>query len=106
MAKTLHDHITLKYIQDPAHGWLEFPAAAIPDSIRDKISHFSYLGHRPDGEQLCVYLEEDCDMPLLLDWYEEHRGGWPPIEPEYHDITGMPECFVRSLPRYNARLVA
>jgi len=54
--------ITLNFHNDGGHGWLECGRELISSAdIADKISKYSY--QRGDN----VYLEEDCDMPLLLD---------------------------------------
>lgn len=54
--------ITLNYHTDPSHGWLECNREMINSAgIADAISDYSYQN---DND---VYLEEDCDMPLLLD---------------------------------------
>jgi hypothetical protein len=53
--------ITLNYHTDPSHGWLECNRELISSTgIADAISQYSY--QRGNN----VYLEEDCDMPLLL----------------------------------------
>jgi len=54
--------ITLNFHNDGGHGWLECGRELVTSTdIADKISKYSY--QRGDN----VYLEEDCDMPLLLD---------------------------------------
>jgi hypothetical protein len=54
--------ITLNFHNDGGHGWLECGRELISSAdITDKISKYSYQ----HGDN--VYLEEDCDMPLLLD---------------------------------------
>jgi len=54
--------ITLNFHNDGGHGWLECGRELISSAdIAGKISKYSY--QRGDN----VYLEEDCDMPLLLD---------------------------------------
>lgn len=53
--------ITLKYHTDAGHGWLECSRDMLDSvGIADDVSRYSY--QRGDN----VYLEEDCDMPLLL----------------------------------------
>ena len=53
---------------DPGHGWLECPRVMLTEyGIDRKVSGFSFQ-HKD-----CVYLEEDCDMGLLLNALES-RG--------------------------------
>jgi len=54
--------ITLNFHNDGGHGWLECGRELIASTgIANDISDYSY--QRGNN----VYLEEDCDMPLLLD---------------------------------------
>ena len=54
--------ITLNFHNDGGHGWLECNRELINSAgIEQAISNYSYQ----KGND--VYLEEDCDMPLLLD---------------------------------------
>lgn len=49
--------MNLRYIQDPAHGWLEVPRGLLEVlGIQDRITHYSYINNG------YVYLEEDLDM--------------------------------------------
>lgn len=62
------------YIQDPGHGWVKVPLALIRElGIADKITRFSYwhAGH--------VYLEEDCDLGLFFNAYNEAFGFDPKL---------------------------
>lgn len=54
--------LTLNYYQDPGHGWVKIHKKWLTMlGIEDKISHYSYM--RKDY----AYLEEDCDLSLLLE---------------------------------------
>lgn len=49
-----------KFYTDPGHGWGAVKRKMLIDlGIADRISHFSYQ----KGDT--VYLEEDCDLPVL-----------------------------------------
>lgn len=53
--------ITLNFHNDAGHGWLECNRELIQSAgIEHEISDYSYQRGND------VYLEEDCDMPLLL----------------------------------------
>jgi len=59
----------LKFIQDPAHGWISVKRSDLKLlGIEDEISPFSYQkGNR-------VYLEEDRDAGIYLD--KAKQAGW------------------------------
>lgn len=51
----------LDYITDPGHGWCKAPVKLLQKlELLEKISPYSYF--RGDY----VYLEEDCDLTLLM----------------------------------------
>jgi hypothetical protein len=51
----------LKFYSDPGHGWLAVKRKMLFDlGIADKITPYSYQKGNT------VYLEEDCDAPLLI----------------------------------------
>jgi hypothetical protein len=53
--------LRLDYYADPAHGWFRVRRAALTKfGVADKVSTCSY----ERGEY--VYLEEDCDGPVLI----------------------------------------
>ena len=55
--------VTLKFHSDPAHGWLEVSKSMARLHLREKylqITCFSYMRENN------LYLEEDCDAPLLI----------------------------------------
>lgn len=53
--------ITLNYYQDPGHGWVKIPIKTLVRlKIAHKISNYSYMRDK------YAYLEEDCDLSLLL----------------------------------------
>ena len=71
-----------RYIQDPAHGWLEVTRGEVNRlGIGSKISPYSYQ----KGEN--CYLEEDCDMYEFIqakkargeayEFYEIHQENTP-----------------------------
>lgn len=54
--------LTLNYYQDPGHGWVKIHKQWLTMlDIADKISHYSYM------RKNYAYLEEDCDLSLLLE---------------------------------------
>ena len=54
--------ITLVFLADPGHGWLKVSRKIVKAAgISESISRFSY----ERGTQ--VYLEEDCDAPMLIE---------------------------------------
>lgn len=54
--------LTLNYYQDPGHGWAKIHKQWLTMlGIADKISHYSYQ------RKGYAYLEEDCDLSLLLE---------------------------------------
>jgi hypothetical protein len=64
--------IVVQWFSDPAHGWLKVHRSFLHKlDIADKISQYSYS----DGEHgHFVYLEEDCDAPILIT--EAEKQGW------------------------------
>ena len=57
---------TIKYIQDPGHGWLVIPLSVISElGIANKISSCSYYNKN------MAYLEEDCDAGVFLEALKE-----------------------------------
>ena len=62
--------ITLKFYSDPAHGWLAVKRELLYDlGIAAKVSFYSYEKGKT------VYLEEDCDMPILIKALDERGIG-------------------------------
>jgi hypothetical protein len=62
--------ITLNFHNDGGHGWLECNREMISSTgIAECISKYSYQRGND------VYLEEDCDMPLLLNALRERSIG-------------------------------
>ena len=78
---------TYVYHEDPAHGWLEVPAAQVRD-LAVKVTTYSYESR--DG--LTLYLEEDLDMSRFL-MALDATGQCYEIEPRYHH--GL--AFIRNL---------
>lgn len=68
---------TLRFIEDPGHGWLEVPLAQYPDALTFGTG-FGYT----DG--VCAYLEEDCEAPAFMAAHgrgitireEVHQSDW------------------------------
>ena len=59
------------YYTDSGHGWVKTPRKLLIDlGIINDISHYSY--QRDDF----VYLEEDCDLSLLLKKLDENHITW------------------------------
>lgn len=74
----------IKFYADPSHGWGAVKRKVLFElGIADKISPFSY---QKGGT---VYLEEDCDLPVLVtalaakgivvQYEENHKDGRSPI---------------------------
>lgn len=62
--------ITLNFHNDGGHGWLECNREMINSTgIAERISKYSYQRGND------VFLEEDCDMPLLLSALRERSIG-------------------------------
>ena len=62
--------ITLNFHNDGGHGWLECNREMISSTgIAERISKYSYQRGND------VFLEEDCDMPLLLNALRERSIG-------------------------------
>ncbi len=58
--------ITLDVYNDPGHGWAKTPLRLLRQlGIANKITEYSYM--RGDY----AYLEEDCDLSLLIDAAEK-----------------------------------
>ena len=71
--------ITLKFYSDPAHGWLAVKRELLYDlGIAAKVSFYSYERGKT------VYLEEDCDMPILIKALDE-RGYSVRLEERHTD---------------------
>lgn len=95
---TMRRQPELVFHSDPGHGWLETTFAELKRfSLEDKVSSYSYIdrtvSHEPDEAK--VYLEEDCDAPLLLKALTDHYGREPKIRHRDHKVTG-----IRNLPAY------
>lgn len=55
--------VSLKFHSDPSHGWLEVPKSMARLHLRDKYLQISSFSHMRGNT---LYLEEDCDAPLLI----------------------------------------
>lgn len=59
---------TVTFYSDPAHGWAKVKRSVLSNlKIADQVSSYSYQ----NGEY--VFLEEDCDFPLLIAALEKHN---------------------------------
>lgn len=59
--------VTLKYHQDPGHGWVETTLGELVRlGIDAHITTYSYILGKPEDADTTVYLEEDCDAPKLI----------------------------------------
>ena len=90
--------MNLTFHSDSGHGWLEVPLATamMVGTPLDRISPYSYAA--VVGTVPTLYLEEDCDICLFLD-AAKAAGKEVNISNKHHDG----DCFVRQLPRYQAR---
>ncbi len=88
-AKMLKYH---KY-EDPAHGWLKVSMKTIRQlNLKDQISRYSFVSGS------FVFLEEDRDMPLFIQAWENQVGcQFPPIERH----TADEKSWIRQYPAYN-----
>lgn len=74
---------------DAGHGWARVPHQVVKElGLADQISEYSYQ----DSDY--VYLEEDCDLHLLLDEYK-NRGQTVRLVEHYDDYSP-----IRALPSY------
>ena len=87
-AKTLKYHL----YADPKHAWLKVSSKTIKQlDLQDQISSHSYI----TGSFL--FLEEDIDMPLFIQAWENKVGcQFPPIET--HIADG--KSWIRNYPKY------
>jgi hypothetical protein len=82
---------TFHFYSDPAHGWLKVAIDYLRPlnlSISD-FSQFSYRGHE------FLYLEEDCDMALLLAAYKAKHGVEPTIVEHHSNGRSMVRSYAR-----------
>lgn len=86
MAKTL----TINVYSDPGHGWGKVKKSTLVKyGIADKISHYSYM--RTDY----AYLEEDCDLSLLITTLRENN-----IVPKFKEFCGDKSSKIRNYTSY------
>jgi hypothetical protein len=63
--------ITLNVYNDPGHGWAKVSINTLKKlGLINQISHYSYINNNH------AYLEEDCDLGLLLDTLEKLNIKW------------------------------
>lgn len=92
--------MTLIYIQDPGHGWIETSMEHVKRlGLAGEISQYSYISR--DGKT--VYLEEDCDASRYMTACK--TAGIEVALKEHHCFGN---AFIRRLPSYPAqrRLIA
>ena len=81
----------IKFYSDLSHGWGEIPISLIIDlGLTSKISKCSY---KKDDN---AYLEEDCDLPLVL--RELKKQG---IEFSFSEEHSNYDSWVRNLKKFN-----
>lgn len=86
------DTLTLTYHQDPGHGWIEIPRTLARQVLGSAYSRISPCSYRR-GNQL--FLEEDCDAPLLLN---AARAAGLTVHLNEQHINQ--DSFIRSLPPF------
>ena len=90
---------TFTFHEDPGHGWLQVSPYDLADVglTVAAFSRYSYVGPAGNERQnhTRFYLEEDCDLTLFAQAYENKHGHRVPMETVYHDH----DCFVRGLDR-------
>lgn len=71
------------YYTDPGHGWIKVPRHILIElGIQDRISRYSYQLNYD------VYLEEDCDAPLLINALKEKNIDYQ-IQEVYEEKTSI-----------------
>jgi hypothetical protein len=81
----------IRFICDPSHGWGEIPLSLIKDlGLTNKISKYSY--QQEDN----AYLEEDCDLPMVLNELNKKGVSFTFIE-EHSNY----DSWVRNLKKFN-----
>lgn len=64
---------TINFYADPGHGWGKVSEKKLHQlGLADKISSYSYQRYNSNGKKE-VYLEEDCDLYLVVNALKE-RG--------------------------------
>jgi hypothetical protein len=61
--------LNIPYVQDPSHGWAIVKRDLLP-KIRLKEEDFPYSYISP--KENFIALEEDCEMPILLNKLNDH----------------------------------
>lgn len=92
---------TLVFHTDPGHGWLESTLGELKRlGIESQITSYSYIDRSVDTDfdKAKVYLEEDCDAPVLIKAYKD-QGLEPSFVTRHLDNT-----FIRRLPSYSPTL--
>lgn len=84
---------TMKYriFTDPGHGWIRVPIAELHDlGIAQQVTPWSYM----KGEW--AYLEEDVDMGLFFEAYEDKHGR----KPEFSETSSNSYSAIRGYEPY------
>ena len=85
--------LTLDYIQDPGHGWISADRSMLARlDLLEHISPYSYQ----TGD--LVWLEEDCDAAVLMD-YLRKRG----IDYDLIEVYTEFDAPVRKLPAWRKK---
>ena len=85
--------IELEFFSDPGHGWLQAPIELLDRvGVTGQISRYSYI-HASQG---MAYLEEDCDLPRLLEACKK-RGTMVKIRESRTNQAPCGDSFIRRL---------
>lgn len=89
--KQAQPQLHLYYHSDPGHGWLEINEHIIPERVKGAISSCSY---KKNGT---VMLEEDCDMPRVIEALKNDGISVSILEMPAYDR----DCYCRNWPSYS-----
>ncbi len=88
---TQREIMKIRFICDPSHGWGEIPISLIKDlGLSKNVSNYSYR----NGDN--AYLEEDCDLPMVLKELEK-KG----IQFTFSEEHSNHDSWVRNLKKFN-----
>lgn len=95
-----------RFHTDPGHGWLEVPVEVVRQvGVLDKVSEYSY--YSPSRKVL--FLEEDCDAPLLNRFLGIERADGSFDQEAYNQhieevVYRTEQAPLRGLPRFVGRI--
>lgn len=87
MTTEVKTKLVIQFHNDPAHGWYKVGMNIIEGlKIRNKISPYSYMRYDT------AYLEEDCDMQVLIDALDNIGIAWEVADKDvyYHEVESNP----------------